>query len=135
VLLLQWYEQVLQISQLLHQALILPGLALYLPSGSVSLSSWCGVYLIFKKILLHSVPFSKLSLVGSDQSLTWLTSHRPLLLSVEWDAKPYFLPIPVPASFLPIPCGIFVKISYSSPVFMPQNFHIGLAASMPLLQL
>jgi len=55
-----WYEQFLQIIPL-YRALILLGLALCLSSASYLWSSWCYVYLIF---LLHSLPFSKLSLVG-----------------------------------------------------------------------
>ena len=65
-----WYEQFLQIGRL-YQALILLGLALCLPSASVS--SVFTMRYIFKIFLVTSLgtKFSELSMVGL--ALTWLT--------------------------------------------------------------
>ena len=56
----QWYEQFLQVGRL-YRALILLGLA-HLPIASVSLVSWCYMYLIY--CVIFTLSSGELSLVA-----------------------------------------------------------------------
>ena len=77
----QRYEQFLQVDRL-YRALILPGLALYLPSASVS--SVFMVLYIYYIFCLHPFLYLSVSWTWWDWPFTWLTYHRPSVLCRCW---------------------------------------------------
>jgi len=94
-----WYKQFLQVSQV-ESTVSKFGLALYLPSASVSSIFHDAIILNF---LFNSLLYLLVSWAWWDWPLTWLTNHCPSVLRhcwlgyhiwsdrwcVEWDVKPY----------------------------------------------
>jgi len=74
----QWYEQFLQVGRLDH-ALILLGLALCLPSASVS-SVFVMLYIFNKIFFLYPSLYLLVSWTWWDWPSMCLTNHRPLVL-------------------------------------------------------
>jgi len=77
----QRYEQFLQVGWL-YQALILLGLALCLPSASVSSVLWC--YIDTNFFCLHPFLYLLVSWAWWDWPLTWLTNHHSSVLWHCW---------------------------------------------------
>jgi len=98
----QRYKQFLQVGWL-YWTLNLLGLALYLPSTSVS-SDFMALYIyiyIFKNFCLHPSSYLLVSWAWWDWPMMWFTNRRPSVLwrcwfghinhkIVEWDVKPYY---------------------------------------------